>query len=46
MSAPENVLVKTKINLQQARFACMDTTNSGEKNELKRHLERKVPLLK
>ena len=44
----ENFFVKKEINLQQARFVCMDTTNinSGEKNGLKRHLEHKVPLLK
>ena len=48
MSALENLLVKNEINLQQACFACMDTTNinSGEKNGLKRHLDHKVPLLK
>ena len=38
MSALENFFVKNEINLQQAPFACMDTTNvnSGEKNGLKR----------
>ena len=43
-----NFYVKNDINLQQARFACMDITNvnSGEKNDLKQHLENKVPLLK
>ena len=48
MSALENLFVKNKVNLQQARFVCMNTTNvnSGEKNGLKRHLEHKVPLLK
>ena len=48
MSALENFFVKNEINLQQARFVCMDTTNvnSGAKNGLKRHLEHKVPLLK
>ena len=48
MSALENFFVKNDINLQQARFVFMDTTNvnSGEKNDLKRHLEHKVPLLK
>ena len=48
MSALENVFVKNEINLQQACFAFMDTTNinSGEKNGLKRHLEHKVPILK
>ena len=48
MSAPENSCVKNEINLQQARFVCMDTANvnSDEKNGLKRHLEQKVPLLK
>ena len=48
MSAIENFFVKKDINLQQARFVCMDTTNvnSGAKNGLKRHLEHKVPLLK
>ena len=48
MSALENFFVKNEINLQQAYFVCMDTTNinSGEKNGLKRHLEYKVPLLK
>ena len=37
MSALENFFVKNEINLQQARFVCMDTknVNSGEKNELK-----------
>ena len=44
----ENFFVKDEINLHQARFVCMDTTNvnSGKKNGLKRHLEHKVPLLK
>ena len=48
MSALKNFFVKNDINLQQARFICMDTTNvnSGAKNGLKRHLEHKVPLLK
>ena len=48
MSALENFYVKNDINLQQARFACMDITNvnSGKKNDLKIHLEHKVPLLK
>ena len=48
VSALENVFVKNNINLQQARFVCMDTTNvnSGKKYGLKRHLEHKVPLLK
>ena len=49
MSVLENFFVKNEINLQQARFICMDTTNvnSCEKNGLKRkHLEHKVPLLK
>ena len=47
-SALENLFVKNDINLQQARFVCMDITNvnSGAKNGLKRHLEHKVPLLK
>ena len=47
MFALENFFVKNKINLQQAHFVCMDTTNvnSGEKNGLKRHLEHKVPFL-
>ena len=37
MSALENFFVKNEINLQQARFVCMDTTNvnSVEKNGLK-----------
>ena len=44
----ENFFVKNEINLQQAHFVCMDTTNinSSEKNGLKRHLEHKAPLLK
>ena len=44
MSTLENFFVKNQINLQQARFACMDTPNinSGKKNGLKRHLEHKV----
>ena len=44
----ENFFVKDEINLHQARFVCMDTTNvnSGKKNGLKRHLEHKVSLLK
>ena len=48
MSALENFFVKNDINLQQAHFVCMDTTNvnSGAKIGLKRHLEHKVPLLK
>ena len=48
MSAIENFFVKNKINLEQAHFVCMGTTNvnSGEKNGLKRHLEHKIPLLK
>ena len=48
MYALEKFFVKNDINLQQARFVCMDTTNvnSGAKNGLKRHLEHKVPLLK
>ena len=48
ISALENFFVKNEINLQQAPFVCMDTTNvnSGEKNGLKRHLEHKVLLLK
>ena len=49
MSAIENFSVKNEINLQKARFICMDITNvnSCEKNGLKRqHLEHKVPLLK
>ena len=48
MSALENFFVKNEINLQEAHFACMDTTNinSGETNGLKRHLEHKVSLLK
>ena len=48
MSALENFFVKKKINLQQACFVYMDTTNinSVEKNGLKRHLEHKAPLLK
>ena len=48
MSELENFFVKNEINLHQARFVCMDTTNvnSGEKNGLKRHIELKVPLLK
>ena len=48
MSALENFFVKNDINLQQARFVSMDTTNvnSGAKIGLKRHLEHKVPLLK
>ena len=48
MFAFENFFVKNRINLQDACFVCMDTTNvnSGEKNGLKRHLEHKVPLLK
>ena len=48
MSALQNFFVKNKINLQQARFVCMDTTNvnSGVKNGLKRHLQHKVTLLK
>ena len=48
MSALENFFVKNDINLQQARFVCMDTTNvnSGAKIGLKRHLEHKVLLLK
>ena len=48
MSALENFFVKNDINLQQACFVCMDTTNvnSVEKHGLKRHLEHKVPLLK
>ena len=48
MSALENFFVKNDINLQQARFVCMDTThvNSGAKNDLKRHFEHKVPLIK
>ena len=35
------------INIKQARFACMDTTNvnSGKKGGLKRYLANKVPLL-
>ena len=47
MSALENFFVKNEINLQQALFVCMNTTNinSGEKNGLKKHLEHKVPLL-
>ena len=44
MSALENFFVKKVINLQQARFVCMDTKN--EKNKWpKKHLEHKVPLL-
>ena len=37
MSALENVFVKNEINLQQALFVCMGTTNinSDEKNGLK-----------
>ena len=37
MSALENVVVKNEINLQQALFVCMGTTNvnSDEKNGLK-----------
>ena len=48
MSALENFFVKNDINLQQAYFVCIDTTNinSGAKNGLKRHLGHKVPLLK
>ena len=48
MSALEYFFVKNEINVQQARIDCMDITNvnSGEKNDLKRHLEHKVPLLK
>ena len=48
MSALENFFVKNELNLQQARFVCMDTTNvnSGEKNGLKRYLEHKLSLLK
>ena len=48
MFALENFFVKKEINLQQAHFVCMNTTNinSGEKNGLKRHLKHKVPLLK
>ena len=48
MSALEHFFVKNKINLQQACFVCLDTTNvnSGEKSGLKRHLEHQVPLLK
>ena len=48
MSALENFFVRNEINLQHARFTCMDATNinSGEKNELRRHLEHKVSLLK
>ena len=48
MSPLENVFVKNEINLQQAHFVCMDTTNinSSEKNGLKRQLEHKAPLLK
>ena len=48
MSALEYLFVKNEINLQQACFVCMDTTNvnSGEKIDLKRHLEHKVTLLK
>ena len=48
MSALEHFFVKSDINLQQARFVCMDTknVNSGEENSLKRHLEHEVPLLK
>ena len=34
MSALENFYVKNEINLQQARFVCMDV-NSVEKNGLK-----------
>ena len=35
------------INIKQARFACMDTTNvnSGKKGGLKRYLANEVPLL-
>ena len=48
MSALEHFFVKSDINLQQARFVCMDTknVNSGKENSLKRHLEHEVPLLK
>ena len=48
MSALEYFFIKNEINLQEARFVCTDITNvnSGEKNDLKRHLEHKVPLLK
>ena len=48
MFAFENFFVKNRINLHDACFVCMDTTNvnSSEKNGLKRHLEHKVPLLK
>ena len=37
MSALENFFVKNEINIQQARFVCMDTANVnfGEKNGLK-----------
>ena len=37
MFALENLSVKNEINLQQAHFVCMDTTNisSGEQNRLK-----------
>ena len=47
ISALENFVVKNEMNLQEARFVCMNTTNinSGEKNGLKRRLEHKVPLL-
>ena len=48
MPALGHFFVKNEIKLQLACFVCMDTTNinSGEKNGLKRYLERKVPLLK
>ena len=48
MSALSNFFVKNEINLRQARFVCMDTTNvdSSQKNGLKRYLDHKVPLLK
>ena len=48
MFAIENLFVKNEINLQQACFVCLDTTNVnfGEKSGLKRHLEHKVPSLK
>ena len=48
MFAIENLFVKNEVNLQQACFVCLDTTNVnfGEKSGLKRHLEHKVPSLK
>ena len=48
MSALKNFFVKNEINLQQAHFVCMDTTNvnSGEKDGLKRYLEHKASLTK